>query len=177
MIGNSRTYNATVDMGSYEWNLSTLPVELLFFQGKAKENHNHLTWITASETNNRGFHLEHSTDGRDFQEIAWIEGNGTTIEESQYDYLHKNPESYINYYRLLQEDHDGNTEYSKVIHIDNKGKKTIRIYPNPTFNILNIEVGDRNQALTVTDISGRTVLSYDNTPNQITLSDLPSGTY
>ena len=73
-----------------------------------------LTWQTAIEYANRGFHIEHSTNGNDFQRIDWVEGIGTTFTVQSYRYIHDEPVTGLNYYRLLQEDLDGTWKYSVV---------------------------------------------------------------
>ena len=46
--------------------ITPLPVELLSFEGKATQSGIELNWETASESNNQGFDVERSTDGKNF---------------------------------------------------------------------------------------------------------------
>ena len=43
-----------------------------------------LTWQTASETNNAGFHLDRAVDAGPFVDIGFVEGAGTTTEPQSY---------------------------------------------------------------------------------------------
>ncbi|MGB1216353.1 MAG: choice-of-anchor Q domain-containing protein, partial [Saprospiraceae bacterium] len=154
-----------------------LPVELLDFSGQADGADNRLSWTTASETDNQGFYVEHSTDGQGFQKIGWVDGHGTTVEEMDYGFLHRNPMSSINYYRLEQLDYDGTSEYSKVISIRNGSKESMMVFPNPTSDIVKIRTEERNRSLRVTDMTGNILQTYDYVPERITLESLPSGIY
>jgi YD repeat-containing protein len=116
-------------------NIIVLPVELLSFTGEKAENGNLLEWITASELNNKGFDVERSENGENFEKIGFVEGNGTTLEIQNYDYLDENVISELTYYRLKQIDFDGQFEYSNVVVIYQSIKKeTVKVsfYPNPT---------------------------------------------
>ena len=58
-------------------NGSPLPVELLNFEAQAVNNeYVQLDWSTATEINNDGFEVLRSTDGVNFERIAWVDGNG-----------------------------------------------------------------------------------------------------
>lgn len=114
---------------------SLLPVELTKFEGTIKGETIHLVWETASETNNDGFEIQRSTDGRNFNKITWIEGAGTTAETVHYEFNDKDikaNETY--YYRLKQVDYDGQFEYSGVLSLiyTDEGATTIKDFaPNP----------------------------------------------
>jgi hypothetical protein len=99
--------------------LGSLPVELIAFQATKERFHQvQLEWVTASEENNAMFSIEHSTDARNFEELAKIEGNGTTNQEQYYRYMDKFPSNGLNYYRLKQINFDGTFSYSEIISIE-----------------------------------------------------------
>ena len=102
----------------YTDNTVTLPVELIFFNGRAEGNQTVLKWVTASELNNDYFVVEKSLDGVDFAPIGQVSGNGTTSELQNYYFTDTNPWQ-TTYYRLLQVDYDGSYEYHHVIRIEN----------------------------------------------------------
>ncbi|MBP6334107.1 MAG: T9SS type A sorting domain-containing protein [Bacteroidia bacterium] len=113
-----------------------LPVELIHFKARAtKKETVLLDWATASETNNAYFLIERSEDGKDFEEIAAIAGAGNSTRTRHYEYTDEAPMEGVNYYRLVQTDHDGQTkiydpvtvtlaEEAKALSIDN-------VFPNP----------------------------------------------
>ncbi len=107
-----------------------LPVDYLSWEVKILDkNSAQLQWTTAAETNNRGFEVEHSQDGRQFQRISWVAalaGEGAT-----YTYLHPGLEAGTHYYRLRQIDHDGRHEYSPIASINVIQQRSGQVWPNP----------------------------------------------
>jgi hypothetical protein len=95
-----------------------LPVELTSFEGY-NNGPNVLTWETASERDNDFFTIEQSIDGKDWKNIAKVNGAGTTSEVTNYTHNVYNIEQTINYYRLSQTDFNGVTTTYKTISIDN----------------------------------------------------------
>ncbi|MEO9966787.1 MAG: DUF2341 domain-containing protein [Reichenbachiella sp.] len=144
-----------------------LPVELVSFDGMIDESGITLSWSTASELNNDYFELERSADGISFEVIARIEGNGTTSEHHDYEYLDTEPYFGVSYYRIVQVDYDGDYSIYNPISLNNEQYRTgleLILYPNPTeeYNInVRISSGDENSpiALTVYDTMGQLVHS------------------
>ena len=158
----------------------SLPVELMSFTVKPIDNKViQLDWQTASELNNTGFEIERSGNGVDFENIAFVEGNGTTFEISNYNFIDETPLNGVNYYRLKQLDFDGQFEYSKIeeVAIQQSNHSIINIYPNPVRDNLTIENGQG--ILTIYNMLGQLVLEMTNNESQITInvSDLPKGHY
>lgn len=111
-----------------------LPVVLVYFSGEILNSKEvYLKWQTASEENNHGFEIEHSQDGKDWKNIGFVEGNGTTIEVQEYSYTDEQPVIADNYYRLKQIDYDGQYEYSEIVTVTMKpwSNETLTIFPNP----------------------------------------------
>lgn len=111
-----------------------VPVELTAFFAMNVENGIMLKWTTASEKNNSGFMIERSTNKAEFSDITFINGNGTTTEISDYQYVDQisNPGTY--YYRLKQIDFDGSTNYSNIVEAEVEGPEVFVLsqnYPNP----------------------------------------------
>lgn len=109
-----------------------LPVELVYFEARKDEDKAVLRWETASEENNLGFHVEHSTDGDDFRPIGWVDGAGTTVEVQQYQFVDNAPTRGLNYYRLVQMDLDGTISRSDVEVLTFVSKFHASLFPNPT---------------------------------------------
>ena len=161
--------------------LSLLPVELLDFQAKSNENAALLTWRTASETNNHGFHIEKSTDGRQFGSIGFVEGSGSSHEERSYSFKDENFHADA-YYRLRQIDFDGQEELSKLIFLKKEKGTAFHLYPNPAAGWLTIAglPEDETATLTITDASGQAVLiksAASLTDPDIDVSGLQPGIY
>ncbi|MEL6941221.1 MAG: hypothetical protein AAFO82_01010, partial [Bacteroidota bacterium] len=58
-----------------------LPVELTSFSVHAESKQVRLKWETSSELNNAGFEIERSENAKEFKQIGFVEGNGTTLEQ------------------------------------------------------------------------------------------------
>ena len=111
-----------------------IPVELTAFFALSTENGVMLKWTTATETNNSGFMIERSSNNVDFSEIAFIDGQGTTTNVTDYEYIDviSKPSKYS--YRLKQIDFDGTITYSNVVESEVEGPKVFVLsqnYPNP----------------------------------------------
>lgn len=111
-----------------------LPVELTSFTAAGIKDGVQLKWETASETNNKGFDIERSSDLKSFTTIGFVSGNGTTAGKSSYVFTDKNPAAGKQYYRLKQMDFNGTFEYSKIAAVDFSAPKAFGLsqnYPNP----------------------------------------------
>ncbi len=166
---------------------SPLPVELIHFDAQAAANHTaDLHWVTASETNNSHFVIERSYDGRTFETVGNVTGNGTTSHLIDYNYTDRSIAKSQNtaYYRLKQVDYDGAYEYSdvRVVSFDGNAEVfEIAAYPNPFNQEVTIRVNaNEPYTIQVTDINGVVVLSVDHTENRthrLDVSEYTAGVY
>ena len=190
-IGASGNDGGGTDAGHvrvYDISPSALPVSLTYFQGRAIAEGSVLTWQTASESNNRGFEIERSTDGEKWEYLGFVEGHGTTGEAHpdsyrDYQFTDQQPNDGINYYRLKQIDFDGAFEYSNILSIEyqisnsDSYRNKLRIFPNPAtdqLNILNVE-GEA----TIFNILGQPLKQFSIVGLQFSMniSDLSKGQY
>lgn len=122
-VGTGTVFTSEVDCTSDCNNSSDdplsngLPIELILFEVSALENFNLIEWTTASEVNNEYFILEKSLSGMDFASIGRLSGAGWSSSNINYSILDTNPTAGISYYRLIQNDFDGNFEISDMISI------------------------------------------------------------
>jgi hypothetical protein len=153
-----------------------LPVTLVSFKGKNTLEGNLLTWQTTSETNNKGFAIERSINGANFEQIGFVNGNGNITNTSNYSFTDVFLSS-VTYYRLKQLDWGGTFAYSKVIVIKTE-KGSVVVYPNPSKGQLYIKSIDRNQPYKLMDKQGFTVLESSMLPlNGLNTSSLQDGMY
>lgn len=120
-----------------------LPVELIDFGGSILVTHQiQLTWETATEDNNRGFEIQHSSDGQTWDVKAFVNGHGTSNTVQQYEWIDKSPSPGISYYRLKQIDYDDNFKFSKtiVIRMDSSTGFAVQAFPNPVTRSTNLLV-------------------------------------
>lgn len=150
-----------------EENTAPLPVRLLHFNGALENKRIMLTWATATEENNKGFHIEKSFDGTNFISIGFVDGNDNSKEKINYTFADTEISSRGSYYRLKQVDWDGKFEFSKVIFLAGSDKKSFAVYPNPVTNWVKIErngefSGESNLSLEVTSDNGHTIFQFNN---------------
>lgn len=115
-----------------------IPVELTTFEAVVNNNEVILNWTTSTETNNRGFEIERliseNSLAQNWERIGYVEGNGTTTEPKNYNFIDKEtPEGKVQY-RLKQIDFDGSFNYSNTIEVEiNYPDDYILFqnYPNP----------------------------------------------
>ncbi len=139
-----------------------MPVELGYFDAEANACNVEINWTTLSELNNAGFSLQKSTDGDNFEEIAWIPGKGNSTEEVAYQFVDEDP-SATNYYRLTQVDFDGTSENSEIIIVDVTDCDNIqrlRLFPTLATDHITIMNTKKFEGITkvmITDNLGRIV--------------------
>lgn len=123
-------------------NQNPLPVELVSLSADCSGSQVDIIWQTASETNNSGFVVEKSSDGKTFAQIGFVDGAGNSNRPKSYVFSDLNPINGTNYYRLKQIDTDGKFVYTKIITTscenENNPEPSFIVYPNPTTDILNI---------------------------------------
>ena len=174
-------------MTTYKLSNVPLPVELIHFDAQAAANHTaDLHWATASEINNSHFEIERSYDGRTFETVGNVTGNGNSQHQITYRYLDEtiSPTENNVFYRLKQVDFDGAFEYSdiRVVRFDRRADRLeIAAYPNPFNNEVTIRVNAKEPyTIQVTDINGVVVLSVDHTESRthrLDVSEYTAGVY
>ena len=148
----------------------------------------HLSWVTASESNNYGFEIQRSTKPTaGFETIHFIAGKGDTNQARAYEFSDFSVlPGVAYYYRLRQIDMDQTESFSaiKVGQIEDFSKNKLLISPNPTNGILQInhQSLNENAEITLFDSEGKLVFREKNmdAANGITtlnLNHLPAGIY
>ena len=179
----------SVDIGAYEYEDESLPVELTYFDAVVSNNAIQLVWETASELNNAGFAVELQAAGRDFEQVLFVEGHGTTTSIRSYDATLPDvaPGAYA--LRLKQVDFDGTFAYSETVEVvlETEQYHLGQSYPNP-FNPqtrirYSLPVG-QHVTLEVFDVLGRSVRTLVNEEQVAGVysvvfdaQDLANGTY
>lgn len=165
-----------------------LPMDLDFFDCvKERNNQVKIDWQTSAQINNDYFVIERSADAISWEEIAKVDGAGTTTERLSYSYIDQEPYEGNSYYRLKQVDFDGETAYStiKTVAIFSHGKTTLQAYPNPVRNELTLTTSVPNAILPIAIFNtlGEEVTSHINWTQasskklMLDLSRLDSGLY
>jgi len=174
--------NSCNDNFTITGNVTQLPVELLSFEAVLKDQTTVLSWQTATEENNAGFEIQHTTDGVSWDVLTFVEGKGTTLETHNYTYIDENPSEGINYYRMKQIDFDGQFVYLKVVtvELDLLSNDDIKIYPNPVIDNLFIEHIETIENIIIYNSIGQPVRQITVSEEQqlsVDVSDLAKGLY
>lgn len=146
---------------------STLPVTLTSFNGVAKQKDVQLNWTTSTETNNLGFEVERSVDGRTFEKTGnFVKGAGNSRVVQNYSLLDAGAlvKANVLYYRLKQIDRDGKVTYSQVIRVAASAEQVnaLTVYPNPFNTFYNVAFNATSEGkamIEMTDLQGRLVTS------------------
>jgi len=144
---NRSSYNHPLTSVTLTSSCNSLPVEMLSFNGELVSNKTELYWATAMENNSSHYIIERSSDGENFEPIGTVESNHNTNNISKYSFTNanlNNPNLYVLYYRLVNQDYNGEKQYHGVITIKLKRQVQntfgLNAFPNPFQNALNINV-------------------------------------
>ncbi|MGZ3864425.1 MAG: T9SS type A sorting domain-containing protein [Bacteroidia bacterium] len=174
-------------------NSNPTPITLLKFTASYSNSKVVLDWTTATETNNRFFTLEKSSDGVNFNYFADIQSkapNGNSLLNLSYRTLDEKPFKGVSYYRLKQTDYDGKSEYFKAVSVLATKTKEINfsVAPNPNYGefVAGFTGIENNSEVSIVmhDIMGKLVYSNSfivedgvNTINIVSDQDLQKGVY
>ena len=168
-----------------------LPVELKSFSASVSDGFVNLSWLTATETNNRGFEIQRKANGNDFVAIGFVQGKGTTTQIQSYSFVDNNVQAGKYQYRLKQIDLDGSYSISSIVEVSILSPIEFSLaqnYPNP-FNpstTINFSLAkESNVNLKVFDLLGQEIISLVNNEfmnagsysYKFDASTLASGTY
>jgi len=141
-----------------------LPVSLIDFKGENVNGNNVLSWSTATETNNKGFQVQYSIDGKNFQNIGFVNSkqqSGNSASVLHYQFTDSKYSTGNAYYRLVQVDKDGKSNFSKIILI--KGEQIAAltlnaVYPNPAREKLSFTLSSPVNSkvdISIVDLTGK----------------------
>lgn len=113
----------------------SIPVELVSFSANVVGTSVVLSWKTATELNNLGFAVQRSYDGKNFFDIGFVHGSGTTTQEKSYSFIDFDlSAAQTLYYRLRQIDYNGVASFTSIIQVEISQTFTFNLaqnYPNP----------------------------------------------
>ncbi len=138
-----------------------LPVTFGNVTAQVKNCNAFISFETLTETNNKQFEVEYSTNGNIWKTLTIIPSVGNSTALQQYSYVHTKPASEYNYYRIKQVDKNGNFIYSSVVTVRSNcaGAGAIVSYPNPVKDELSIELpsGLTHAMVKLLDATGKQV--------------------
>lgn len=184
--GQAFTLNWTLTNGA-TLDCTTLAVELISLEAKARKPVIDVTWATTTEKYSSHFVVERSADNETFTPIGSVDAAGHSLFRSDYAFVDEAPSNGVNYYRLQQMDQDGNAVQTHSVVATlfaDDGKPTI--FPNPAQDVLNVVFNSAQEGqavLLLEDALGRTiarstveVLRTENR-SEVPLTDVAKGWY
>lgn len=150
----------------YRWwtlvdKLIVLPIELISFDATCTNNVIQLNWKTTSEQNNKGFIIEKSTNGVQFDSLIYIPSK-SAIYNNQYQYFDNTSMFYsiTQYYRLVQIDNNDKKTTYNTIDVNSCNDNivpAISAYFNGNSIIITGIVEEINYNVILTDVSGKLI--------------------
>lgn len=162
--------------------VTPLPVSLKLFTANKEGSTAQLNWITTNESNNKGFELQRSADGKSWTTIGFVAtqtSGGKSLTELSYSYRDDAPMDGTNFYRLKQIDRDGKEQNSAVQTLNFDRNTTVRTYPNPAHSALSVTGLRGDNTIRLINLYSQ-VLQIIKTTTQdirIDLSSVPAGMY
>lgn len=165
----------------YVSGVASLPVELVSFTAHKNNNNGvDVKWTTSSESNNKGFEIQRSTDALNWSAVGFVNGKGNSTIENHYQFSDRLALSGKNYYRLVQVDFDGNKKHSFVASVDLPQNAFYIVANNPGKGIYQIRIASNEKVeLSVLDLSGHRILNkiVGIGIHEIDISRFAAGTY
>ncbi len=168
--------------------LQALPIALVNFKAAIQDDRVQLHWVTASEKDNFGFDIERSMNGIHWTVLGFVPGNGTTTIRHDYSFTDASPLPGVNYYRLRQQDTDGQFEYSPMVIADLRITNALfDVFPNPSatgeLTVRTVGIKEGNALLEIFDWVGYKVyretlhILKGTTVYPVSLANFPPGAY
>jgi endonuclease I len=185
--GNRNPYIDHPEYVNLVWNgtcpgLGALPVNIIYFAGKIKDEKLNLTWEVGNEINLSYYEVERSFNATNYTTIARIEASG--LHNYSYDELTENIKGRRVYYRVKKVDQDGKFGYSEIFTLHLPLNTKFTVYPNPVKNDITLRLNNHSNALMplqVTDLTGRILINQNvvatNGLIKVDANKLSNGTY
>lgn len=111
-----------------------LPVEVIYFSARTKDQGVQLNWATSSEEDFDYFTIERSSDGENFNKLVNLYSKSEfSNKKKEYQFFDEMPMSGYSFYRLKATDFDGYSEYHGIASIRMENiNESIKLFPNPT---------------------------------------------
>lgn len=160
------TYHCAITAGA-------LPIELMYFRGEIINNTILLEWATASEINNSHFTIERSLDNINWTIVTTIQGAGNSVNINKYKYADAEPLNGTVYYRLRQDDYNGEYTYMNTLAISitaNERLSLTTIYPDSRYLNLAFDWYSKEAPMIITIYNqlGSVVKTINVPPNEVT---------
>ncbi len=184
-VGNLTTPDVGNDLTACSFPAGILPVTWKKLEATVQNNNQVvLNWEILTEYENKGFSIQHSINGKDWEDIAFVVAKNNYDAIDRYSYTDVNNLNGQQYYRIKQIDLDNKFSYSEVVSVNLKNdNQAIAIWPNPSTDQVHVASNTAGTSVfaraQVFDLSGRMLMqvSMQANKNMINVAKLPTGTY
>jgi alkaline phosphatase D len=114
-----------------------LPVRLTNLTATSVNNTVKVGWDASGLEDCEKFEVLHSRDGIAFKSIGAIVCNGG-VPEQRYSFVHQNPVSGLNYYRIRIVEKSGEELLTEIVRVQRGSSKGISLMTNPVANMLQV---------------------------------------
>jgi Secretion system C-terminal sorting domain len=173
----------------FSYNQAPMPVNLLYFKGKATQTAegytSELTWATSAEVNAKSYTIERSRDLQTFTILSNQPAAGNSTEQISYHYTDSKPHFGTNYYRLSQTDFDGSVHrYQPIAVIIEDREMPFGVFPNPVSGSrfkIKVEAADETQLSLFNELGQKIAIETTKLSETVVevqaKAELPSGSY
>ena len=157
-------------------------VTLTSFIVKRNGNKAELNWVSYLEQSTQKFEIERSSDGIQYTKLSELAAAGNSTTKKTYSFTDDAPLSGMNYYRLKFVFEDQKTGYSESRNLSfaRTEETTVKIFPNPSSDVININLSGLQARLTLYDLSGKPVKTAEfgsDEPIRTAINTLKEGVY
>lgn len=157
--------------------IQSLPVDLMYFKGKTSNSKITLEWATESEQDNSHFEILRSNNTEKWESIAVISGKRNSNTTSYYQFVDDSPLIGRSFYKLIQHDFSGTRHQYEILSFYLEQTDKIRIYPNPSSSVIEIECMDEILEVHALDNTGRGIKLNRLSAKTFDINNLSHGKY
>jgi hypothetical protein len=139
-----------------------------------------IKWKAIVDASFQHYNIQRSINGVDFETI------GLLTDAALFSFTDNDPKTGRNYYRVQAVENNNTSKFSKTVWIIFSSRTKINIYPNPTIDVLNIELFSNNDSeglVELTSMEGKLVykskiiLKRGMNLHKVNTADLPNHLY
>ncbi len=120
-----------------------LPISFSDFNAVLKNDKTvNLTWEYGDGAGLQDFEVQKSSNGLSWNTIGTVQSNDGISDETNYSLTDPDPSTGANYYRLIEQNKDGENSYSMIREVDLLTVANISFFPNPARNKIQFSTGE-----------------------------------
>ena len=172
------------DLSSCNYPMFVLPQQWKEFGATLKSQDKiALEWSISEQPETKGYVVEHSLDGKSWEQVAQIQATGKNGEVRDYAFDHHTSANGKHFYRIARTEVTDKVSYSDTKMIYSYGNAAFSIFPNPAHDQLRVETTGSMYAagtkVIISDQTGRLMLKkpLEKGVNKLDITSLRPGHY